>query len=272
MCVPDRAWQHPVLTLLLLAPLLHIACCRQMDSQVQEVVRALLEQAGPGGAHERTLLLVSGDHGQTLGGDHGGGSPEEVDSALVAVDMKALYESSRGVGIGAESVAGAGSDLGAPAACRSNCSCGVEGNQCAPDLPQTDLTPTLAAMLGLPTPFGNIGKLSAELWQLTAAHLPAGSDDALTPAAAAEAWERSLSEAVLANAAQVNTYLNTYADTAGASFSRVALAGLNSLFATLAEPAADLADLTSRQALQGGLFLVLAAICRLQCWWDPELP
>jgi phosphatidylinositol glycan class O len=220
-----------------------------MDSQVQEVVMALLEQAGPGGAHERTLLLVSGDHGQTLGGDHGGGSPEEVDSALVAVDLKALYESSRGVGTGAEAGAGAGGGMGAPAACRSNCSCGVEGNQCAPDLPQTDLTPTLAAMLGLPTPVGNIGKLSAELWQLTASHLPAGSGDADTPAAAAaQAWERSLSEAVLANAAQVHTYLNTYAATAGASFSQVALAGLNSLFATLAEPAADLADLTSRQA------------------------
>ena len=28
---------------------------------------------------------------QTLGGDHGGGSPDEVDSALVAVDLGALH-------------------------------------------------------------------------------------------------------------------------------------------------------------------------------------
>jgi len=27
-----------------------------------------------GGPHERTLLVVMGDHGQTLGGDHGGAS------------------------------------------------------------------------------------------------------------------------------------------------------------------------------------------------------
>lgn len=47
-----------------------------MDGHVRQVVGALLDQAGPGGAHQRTLLLVSGDHGQTLGGDHGGGSPE----------------------------------------------------------------------------------------------------------------------------------------------------------------------------------------------------
>lgn len=29
--------------------------------------------------------------GQTLGGDHGGGSPEEVDSVLVAIDIGALH-------------------------------------------------------------------------------------------------------------------------------------------------------------------------------------
>ena len=34
--------------------------------------------AGPGGAHEDTLLLVWGDHGQTDQGDHGGGTPAEV--------------------------------------------------------------------------------------------------------------------------------------------------------------------------------------------------
>jgi len=38
----------------------------------------LESQSGPGGIHENTLLLVMGDHGQTLNGDHGGGSPEEV--------------------------------------------------------------------------------------------------------------------------------------------------------------------------------------------------
>jgi len=32
----------------------------------------------PGGTHENTLLLVMGDHGQTLNGDHGGGTAEEV--------------------------------------------------------------------------------------------------------------------------------------------------------------------------------------------------
>lgn len=44
----------------------------------QKVIEMLESQSGPGGIHENTLLLVMGDHGQTLNGDHGGGSPEEV--------------------------------------------------------------------------------------------------------------------------------------------------------------------------------------------------
>ena len=48
--------------------------------------------AGPGEAHEHTLLLVFGDHGQTLTGDHGGGAPEEVDSALLALNMGAYHQ------------------------------------------------------------------------------------------------------------------------------------------------------------------------------------
>ena len=38
----------------------------------------LKNESRPGGLHENTFLLAMGDHGQTLNGDHGGGSPEEV--------------------------------------------------------------------------------------------------------------------------------------------------------------------------------------------------
>lgn len=225
-----------------------------MDDHVRQVVAALLEGAGPGGAYERTLLLVSGDHGQTLGGDHGGGSPEEVDSALVAVDVGALRaslaeqagqrESGQGAGAAGSARRTAGAGLAAPAPCRANCSCGVEGNQCAPDLHQMDLAPTLAAMLGVPIPFGNLGKLSAELWQLTLSQSTPRSSAATAAAAAAEppeteaAWERSLAGALLANARQVHAYLNAYAATPGTSFSRAALAALNTRFSALEGSAA----------------------------------
>lgn len=227
-----------------------------MDDHVRQVVAALVQLAGPGGPHERTLLLVSGDHGQTLGGDHGGGSPEEVDSALVAVDIAALRDAKQaqqqadgGHGIGAAAALAAvasrgGSGLGAPVACRADCSCGVERNQCAPDLPQMDLTPTLAALLGLPTPFGNLGKLSAELWQLAAPHLRAagaGATDGLQAA-----WEDSLAAALLANVRQVHTYLHTYAATPGATFSRAALAQLEELAAAAQAAAGGVADRVAR--------------------------
>ena len=47
--------------------------------------------AGPGGPHEHTVLMVFGDHGQTLTGDHGGGAPEEVESALFALHLGAYH-------------------------------------------------------------------------------------------------------------------------------------------------------------------------------------
>ena len=43
-----------------------------------QLIDEMAAAAGPGGQHERTLLLVWGDHGQTDQGDHGGGTPAEV--------------------------------------------------------------------------------------------------------------------------------------------------------------------------------------------------
>lgn len=45
---------------------------------VQNVATLLKNMSEPGGLLEDTLLIVMGDHGQTLNGDHGGGTPEEV--------------------------------------------------------------------------------------------------------------------------------------------------------------------------------------------------
>lgn len=49
----------------------------------------LVADAGPGQRHEHTVMLVFGDHGQTRTGDHGGGTPEEVDTPLLAVNLAA---------------------------------------------------------------------------------------------------------------------------------------------------------------------------------------
>lgn len=47
----------------------------------------LLNRAGPGEPYEHTLLLVLGDHAQTLSGDHGGGSADETDTLLLAFNI-----------------------------------------------------------------------------------------------------------------------------------------------------------------------------------------
>eukprot|EP00887_Chlorella_sp_A99_P003022 scaffold9.g3022.t1 len=212
-----------------------VAKLRQMDDHVRQAVEELVAQAGRGGAHERTLLLVSGDHGQTLGGDHGGGSPEEVDSALVAIDLGALAGARAGAAAAAADGGGTGSAARGTAAgaargtaqglalCRASCTCGVEANQCAPDLAQNDLTPTLAALLGVPIPFGNVGAVSAELWALAARHPGGGAPP-------------GLAHVLAANADQVHRYLNAYATARGTAFSAAALARLNAQHAALPRP------------------------------------
>jgi hypothetical protein len=52
-----------------------------MNSVLEDIVSAL--QAESPGLHEDTLLIVMGDHAQTLSGDHGGGTPEEVGRPLM---------------------------------------------------------------------------------------------------------------------------------------------------------------------------------------------
>lgn len=59
-----------------------MAKLEQLDEQVEAIVRMLDAAAMPGMPHEDTLLVLLGDHGMTDTGDHGGGSPDEVESAL----------------------------------------------------------------------------------------------------------------------------------------------------------------------------------------------
>ena len=47
--------------------------------------------AGPGGRHARTLVTVLGDHGQTAGGEHGGGTPAETNTVLLALSAAELH-------------------------------------------------------------------------------------------------------------------------------------------------------------------------------------
>ncbi|XP_068830164.1 GPI ethanolamine phosphate transferase 3 isoform X2 [Capricornis sumatraensis] len=132
----------------------------QMDKMIQGLVKRLKND---------TLLVVTGDHGMTVSGNHGGDSELETSAALFLYSPRALFPS-------------------APAE--------------EPEIiPQISLVPTLALLLGLPIPFGNIGEVIAEVFSEIEDSQPRSS--ALAQASA-----------LYLNAQQVSRFLHTYSATA----------------------------------------------------------
>jgi GPI ethanolamine phosphate transferase 3 subunit O len=126
-----------------------------------QITERLIEHGGPGGMHEDTLLLVLGDHGQTMTGDHGGGSPEELDSMLLAINLRAAA-SSRSNSVASEGLAKADWE-GGPRVAQSqaiNESCivfGAKTHLLWPEVPQIDFAASVSVMLGQPIPAENVG-------------------------------------------------------------------------------------------------------------------
>uniref|UniRef100_A0A2K5PM57 GPI ethanolamine phosphate transferase 3, catalytic subunit n=1 Tax=Cebus imitator TaxID=2715852 RepID=A0A2K5PM57_CEBIM len=129
-------------------------------SQMDQVIQGLVEHL-----ENDTLLVVAGDHGMTTNGDHGGDSELEVSAALFLYSPTALFAST------------------------------------PPEepevIPQVSLVPTLALLLGLPIPFGNIGEVMAEVFS-------GGEDSQPLSSALAQA------SALHLNAQQVSRFLRTY--------------------------------------------------------------
>ncbi|XP_074851980.1 GPI ethanolamine phosphate transferase 3, catalytic subunit isoform X2 [Carettochelys insculpta] len=96
-------------------------------TQMNEMLRLLVAHLG-----NDTLLLVAGDHGMTETGDHGGDSEKEVDAALFVYSKQALF--------------------------------GAHPPTEPDTVPQVNLVPTLALLLGVPIPYSNIGEVMAELF------------------------------------------------------------------------------------------------------------
>ncbi|KAH9726369.1 GPI ethanolamine phosphate transferase 3 [Citrus sinensis] len=97
----------------------------QYNEILDKVIEVLDNQSGPGGLHENTFLLVMGDHGQTINGDHGGGSAEEVETSVFAMSFKKP-----------------------PSTMPSE----FDTSSCEMDL--LDFAATVSALLGVPFPFG----------------------------------------------------------------------------------------------------------------------
>ncbi|XP_065146542.1 GPI ethanolamine phosphate transferase 3 [Paramisgurnus dabryanus] len=132
----------------------------QMDGVIRSVIKRLKND---------TLLVVMGDHGMTDTGDHGGESQKETDAALFLYSSSSLFP--------------------------------APGSQVEPDVvPQTDLVPTLALLLGVPIPFSSVGQVLLPLFPQN------GSQSAPT--------SLSQAEALWINVRQVNRFLETYSNMA----------------------------------------------------------
>ncbi|KAJ8392768.1 hypothetical protein AAFF_G00072520 [Aldrovandia affinis] len=133
----------------------------QMDAVIRSVIGRL---------ENDTLLVVMGDHGMTDTGDHGGESLKETDAALFLYSPAPIFP--------------------------------IPGTQTEPEVvPQTDLVPTLALLLGIPIPYSSIGQVLLTLF-------PRDKGSSGAPAHLSQA------EALWINAKQVNRFLETYSQMA----------------------------------------------------------
>lgn len=105
---------------------------QQMDDVLRKVIASL---------DQDTLLVVMGDHGMDIKGDHGGESDDEVEAALWMYSKKGIF------GRVQDSF--------------------VEPPRTAKERPvgQIDLVPSLSLLLGMPIPFNNLGAPIAEAFK-----------------------------------------------------------------------------------------------------------
>ncbi|XP_073845761.1 phosphatidylinositol glycan anchor biosynthesis class O [Musca autumnalis] len=102
---------------------LHEEMARKLN-EMNDVIRNVVSQMS-----DDTTLLVMGDHGMTISGDHGGDSNDETNALLFAYTKKAKFLSAE-----------YGSDIEV--------------------MQQIDLVPTLATILGIPIPYSNLGLIN----------------------------------------------------------------------------------------------------------------
>ncbi|XP_050294404.1 GPI ethanolamine phosphate transferase 3 [Anthonomus grandis grandis] len=123
--------------------------------EINEAIRQVIETMD-----DNSILFVIGDHGMTVTGDHGGESLDEIEAAMFVHSKRPLQTLSRKTSV-----------------------------------KQVDLVPTLAAILGIPIPFQNLGILIRDV-------LPIGLNQS-------NAWQMPLFS-LWGNLLQVVRYIRTY--------------------------------------------------------------
>ncbi|XVF18203.1 hypothetical protein REPUB_Repub11eG0001200 [Reevesia pubescens] len=189
---------------------------QQYNTVLEKVIEVLLKQSGPGDLHENSLLLVMGDHGQTLNGDHGGGSSEEVETSIFAMSFK---------------------DLPSVPSEFDFSSCEVNNNISISSIQQLDFAVTVSSLLGVPFPFGSIGRVNPELYALAVGtwnleNNKTGNDQDQT---ALEEWMQNYVNVLCINSWQVKRYIDVYSALSVIGFSSEDLFHISDLYAKAEE-------------------------------------
>ncbi|KAG8373901.1 hypothetical protein BUALT_Bualt11G0073400 [Buddleja alternifolia] len=191
----------------------------QYNEIIKKVVGVLESQSGPGGLHENTMLLVMGDHGQTINGDHGGGTAEEVETAMFALSLKKP-------------------PANLPAVDSQSCQQDMHGRRiCVDTIQQLDFAATVSALLGLPFPFGSIGRVNPELFSLVGDTLNpessnSGGDQSLSEV---DSWMQNYANVLCVNSWQVKKYIDVYSSLSLIGFSEKDLLHVSELYSQAQE-------------------------------------
>lgn len=192
----------------------------QYNGILEKVVEALESQSGPGGLHENTLLLVMGDHGQTLNGDHGGGNTEEVETSIFAMSLKKPPSS---VPLELDS---------------SSCQLDLDGRKvCISYIEQLDFAVTVSALLGIPFPYGSIGRVNPTLYALAAGtwSLDTHNVGDFQDQSNLEEWMRNYANVLCINSWQVKKYIDVYSASSVIGFSNEDLLHVEHMYAQAME-------------------------------------
>ncbi|KAK3440724.1 hypothetical protein EUGRSUZ_B01002 [Eucalyptus grandis] len=175
----------------------------QYNTVLENVISVLESQSGPGGLHENTFLLVLGDHGQTLNGDHGGGSAEEVETSIFAMSFKKP-----------------------PSAIPSELDISCEYTL-------LDFAVTVSALLGIPFPFGSIGRVNPELYALAGGtwNMEELKADKPEHDLKSTEWLHNYVNVLCINAWQVKRYIDIYSASSLIGFSSDDLVHVANLYA-----------------------------------------